>query len=498
VAPLAVKEYLNIMNINDNKVVVNFINSKNYPDKIPFDPPEKYPEYTGDSLNPENKIYAGVRDTLNKLGLDSEHYDTPQWNPFKDLINPGMTVFIKPNTVTHEHEEKKDVYSVITHASIVRPLLDYVCKALHNSGRIIVGDSQLYYCNFEKAMKISRIEQLLQWYKEQTPVEFEWFDLRMNKAYRTWLYGRWGRTKVEQDPLGYHFVDLGERSCFNGIDPARLRIAVSSYKNMYKHHSNGKHEYLFPGSFLQSDVVISIPKLKTHRRTAVTLALKNFMGIPSWKDSLPHFITGSVQEGGDQYIYPSMRKRICTFLHDQVQTNPYTPVKFVCAVTKRLIWDSHKIIPFKDDVYEAMWYGNDTLWRTLVDLNRAVIYADKKGKICDIPQRKLFFMLDGVVAGEKNGPLVPDPVYPGVLLGAFNPVTTDAVGATLMGFDIEKIPLIRNAFESPDVGSRLFEGDLKDIRIINGDKIYNLNEFKKQKHLDFEPHPNWKGHVELN
>lgn len=290
------------VNINDNNVVVNFINSKNYPDKIPFDPPERYPEFTGNSLSPENQIYAGVRDTLYHLGLDRKNYNTPEWNPFKDIINPGMTVFIKPNTVTHEHEGNKDVYSVITHASIVRPLLDYVCKALQNDGRIIVGDSQLYYCNFEKAMKVSQIEQLLQWYADQTQVQFEWFDLRMNKAYRTWLYGRWGRTKVEQDPRGYHFVDLGERSCFNGIDPKRLRIAVSSYKNMYKHHSNGKHEYLFPGSFLQSDVVISIPKLKTHRRTAVTLALKNFMGIPSWKDSLPHFITGSVQEGGDQYI----------------------------------------------------------------------------------------------------------------------------------------------------------------------------------------------------
>lgn len=486
------------MSIENNKVVVNFINSKNYPDRIPFDPPEKYPEYIGNILNPENKIYAGVRDTLYKLRLDSGHYNTPQWNPFKDFIKPGMTVFIKPNTVTHEHEDKKDVYSVITHASVVRPILDYVCKALHNSGRIIVGDSQLYYCNFEKAMKISRIEQLLQWYTEQTPVEFEWFDLRMNKAYRTWLYGRWGRTKVEQDRRGYYFVDLGERSCFNGIDPKRLRIAVASYKNMYKHHSNGKHEYLFPGSFLQSDVVISIPKLKTHRRTAVTLALKNFMGIPSWKDTLPHFITGSSKEGGDQYIYPSVRKRICTFLHDVKESNPYIPVKFVCAVIKKFVWNSCKVIPFKDDISEAMWYGNDTLWRTLIDLNRAVIYADKSGNMCDTPQRKVFFLLDGIIAGEKSGPLVPDPVYPGVLLGSFNAVTIDAVGATLMGFDIDKIPLISKAFENGKVKSRLFNGNRNDIKIIDGDEIFNLVEFQKKRNLKFEPHPGWKGHVELN
>ena len=77
------------MSIENNKVVVNFINSKNYPDKIPFDPSEKYPEYSGDSLNPENKIYAGVRDTLYKLGLDSEHYNTPSGIPLRISLNRG-------------------------------------------------------------------------------------------------------------------------------------------------------------------------------------------------------------------------------------------------------------------------------------------------------------------------------------------------------------------------------------------------------------------------
>lgn len=486
------------MKTDDKKVAVAFVKKKEYPDRAPFDPPEKYPEYTSDSIDPENQVYAGVRDLLWRLGMDHENYNKKHWNPFKDIIKPGMTVFIKPNTVTHEHEEGKDVFSIIVHASVLRPIIDYVCKALNNKGRIIVGDSQLYYCNFEKAMVQSQIKELLAWYSGRTSVKFECFDLRMNKAVRTWLYGRWGRKKVEQDPKGYQFVNVGEKSCFNGVDPKRLRTAIASYKNMYKHHSDGKHEYLFSKSLLQSDVVISIPKLKTHRRTGVTLALKNSMGLPSWKDSLPHFRTGSVEEGGDQYIYPSFRKRIGTFLHDQIQTNPYIPVKFIFAVAKKLIWNSHKIIPFKDPVFEAMWYGNDTLWRTLLDLNRAIIYSDKKGKLCDTPQRKVFFVIDGIIAGEKDGPLVPDPVSAGALLAGFNPVTIDAVGATLMGFDIGKIPLISNGFKNNGANGCLFEGTPKDICIIDGKESYNLDEYKKHRNLKFEPHPNWKGHIELN
>ena len=481
--------------MNEHKVAIQFVEPKTYYDRAPYDPPVRYPEYQGDGIDPQNHVYEGVRNMLAALELDRANYGTPQWNPLGELIKPGMTVFIKANTVTHEHSQGKDIFSVIVHASVLRPVLDYVVKALKHDGRIIVGDSQLYYCDFDKAMEVSQIDQLLKWYAGTTPVPFECYDLRMNRAVRTWLYGRWGRAKVEQDPRGYRFVDLKDKSAFEGIDPKRLRIAIASYKNMRKHHGPGKHEYLFPKSFLESDVVISIPKLKTHRRTAVTMALKNFMGVPALKDSLPHFITGSVSEGGDQYINPSLRKKIGTFLHDQIQTIPFTPVKFVLAVAKAAMWNSRRIVPFKDDVAEAMWYGNDTLWRTLQDLNKAVVFADKEGKLCDTPQRKLFILIDGIIGGEGNGPLAPDPVASGVLLAGGSTVSIDAVAATLMGFDIERIPLIKKILEG-NGSLPLYAGTREDIVVVEGGQQYPFAELAKRHNLRFEPHPGWKGHVE--
>lgn len=483
--------------MDPNKVAVKFLETHEYPSSSPFHPPVRYPEYEGTEIDPQNGVYCGVRDTLRALGLDNANFGTKSWNPLGAFIKPGMTVFIKANTVTHEHDAGKDIYSVIVHGSVVRPMLDYVCKALKNEGRIVVGDSQLYYCDFEKALQISQIGKLLEWYSSQTRVPIECFDLRLNKAYRTWLYGRWGRSRVEQDPRGYRFVDLADKSAFVGIDPRRLRIAIASHKNMYKHHSGGKHEYLFPKSFLESDVVISIPKLKTHRRTAVTLALKNFMGLPALKDSLPHFTTGCVAEGGDQYINPSIRKRIGTHLHDQIQSSPYIPVKAVCAVVKKILWDSHKVIPFKDDVYEAMWYGNDTLWRTLQDLNKAAVYADKEGRLRDQPQRAVFVLIDGIIGGEKDGPLSPDPVASGVLLAGSNAVALDAVGATLMGFDIDRIPLISKILEGRSGPLPLFAGTKADIVVIDDGREYPLAELPRHHNLRFEPHPGFKGHVEL-
>jgi len=484
------------MDLRNNKVAIHFTKSKGYSSNMPFHPPQSYPEISGEAVDRQNEIYDGVRDLLRRLDLDKDNFNTNKWNPFKGVIEPGMTVFIKPNTVSQMHENGKDIFSVIVHASILRPILDYVCIALKDQGKIIIGDSPLITSDFQKAFEISGIQELLDWYRKQTSIPIEFFDLRNYRAVRTWLYGRWGRKNVENDPLGYEFVDCGEESSFRGMDPKRLRIAVANYKNMIKHHSNGRHEYLFPKSFLESDVVISIPKLKTHRRTAVTLALKNFMGIPSWKDSLPHFVVGSPAEGGDQYINPSLRKEICTRLHDQIQSNPWIPAKFACAVIKKLIWNSHKLYPFQDDIFEGMWYGNDTLWRTLLDLNKAVFYADKSGVLRNTVQRRFFCLIDGIIGGAKDGPLSPDPVDAGVLIAGFNPVAVDTVGATIMGFDIKKIPLIWKIIADRTGKCPIFFGNEEAISIREGSKAYSLKELTR-KNLGFEPHPGWKGHVEL-
>jgi len=229
----------------------------------------------------------------------------------------------------------------------------------------------------------------------------------------------------------------------------------------------------------------------------VTLAIKNFMGIPALKDSLPHWINGSPEEGGDQYINPCLRKRIGTWMHDRVQTTPFIPVKFFWAATKKILWNSHKIFPFKDDIFEAMWYGNDTIWRTLFDLNRGIRYADKKGKLQDQPQRTFFGLIDGIIAGERDGPVGVDPVHAGALLAGYNPVALDVVGATIMGHDVSKIPMIRNPIDQRDKPLPMIHCGIAEIEIVDGTRRLNTEELARRHNLRFEPHPNWKGHVEL-
>ena len=476
---------------DERRVSVSLTDLSGYPDDVPFDPPRRYPEATPGGINPSNGVYDHVRGTIQGLGLDREHYGTPAWNPFKDIVRPGMTVLLKPNTVSHEHLAGKNVLSMITHASVIRPLLDYVCIALRGRGRIIIGDAQFMFSLFDEAMTASGLGPLIEWYRCHTTVPIECLDLRMTRAVRTWLGGRWGRRSVEADPRGYRWVDLGSHSRLDELDPRKLRIAVADPAEMRRRHARGRHEYLIPQSVLDSDVVISVPKLKTHRRAGVTLALKGFLGLVAAKEGLPHYTVGSPSEGGDEYVHPSLRKRWHSRLHDLVQSQPLVVQKFLLANLRNAVWATRRIVPFKDEVNEAMWYGNDTIWRTLWDVFHAVMYADREGRVHDLPQRGHFCLIDGIIGGERNGPVAPDPVSAGVLVAGLNPVAVDTVAATLMGFDIRKIPTIRHGVDQygPEFVSSL--------QIREAGRAVTLDGLAGCHTRRFEPHPEWVGHVEL-
>ena len=77
--------------------------------------------------------------------------------------------------------------------------------------------------------------------------------------------------------------------------------------------------YLLPASILKADVFINLPKLKTHRKAGITGAMKNLVGINGSKDWLPHHTAGPREDGGDEYLHRSARKRLVSYLRDQIE-----------------------------------------------------------------------------------------------------------------------------------------------------------------------------------
>ena len=154
---------------------------------------------------------------------------------------------------------------------------------------------------------------------------------------------------------------------------------------------------------------------------------------------------------------------------------------------KRILGDSETVIR------SGNWSGNDTCWRMALDLNRALLYVNSDGTWRDRFQPKAYLaIVDGIIGGQGNGPLCPDPVRSKVLVSGTNPAEVDALVAKLMGFDPGSIPIVKHAFDShhwPITSKAMSEITVFDGRL--GQEL-GLEEIVAAVDGGFMPHFGWK------
>jgi hypothetical protein len=132
-----------------------------------------------------------------------------------------------------------------------------------------------------------------------------------------------------------------------------------------------------------------------------------------------------------------------------------------------------------------------------IDLNRLLFYVDAAGLLHDRPVRQFLSVVDGIVAGEGNGPLDPSPRPTGVVLAGGNPVAVDLACARIMGFDYSKIPMLSRALDRASLP--LVDFAYEDIRLHSDDPVFAgpLTDLQGSL-LRFRPHFGWRGHIELS
>lgn len=457
-----------------------------------FSPSQYYPEYPwSEKAQHPNKIYEAIRNLFYSYGLDKDNFGKPSWNPLKKIINPGMKVLIKPNMVLHQTNNNYDV--LITHPSIVRAVADYVCIALQGSGEIIIADSPIQSCNFYKLINETGYQKLKNYYTKKH-INLSLLDLRQTCA----SINEEKEIESEElslDPLGYQLVNLYSSSFHadQNINPSLFRVTNYAPSTMHKYHNKNSHAYLISRTVLSADAVISIPKLKTHRKAGMTGAIKNCVGIVGDKACLPHHKSGPLSEGGDEYLYKSMTKRINTLCNEVSDIlNKKNFIFFVKYIRKFQHLNNILIKLYKKDNYfEGSWYGNDTISRTSLDLLRILTFSSKSGDIKASPQRNLLFLVDGIIAGEGEGPLLASPRQTGILGISDNAIILDSILTTLMGFDIKKIPTLVHALKH--IGQKI-----DNIKITTNNSYWNnkyLSEISYQESLKFTPTSGWDGHI---
>lgn len=399
---------------------------------------------------------------LRLLGLDQARWGTPDWNPLGELARPGQTILLKPNWVSHRiHNtstgEDRILDYLVTHTAIIRAFIDYAYIAVGEHGRIIIADAPIQGTDFTKLINRCFIPEVQSFYSDIDGCQLEIIDLRLT----TIELADDGRIlehhKMEGDPLGYKLVDLSSKSMLVDLDEWSESYRVFDYdeKDIQKSHQRNKHQYLISRTVLTADCVINLPKLKTHIKTGITGALKNLVGINGNKAYLPHYRIGSPAEHGDEYPIHNILKRIKSQYRYKLAHFPWIirePIRrlgntlFELSRFRQTVNNLGGVDPYL--VSAGNWYGNDTAWRMVIDINFVLMFANSEGEIQRSQQRRWLSVVDGIIAGEGNGPLSPDPRPLGRLIGGFNPVEVDAVCAQLIGLDWRKLPLLAKGYQA--------------------------------------------------
>lgn len=403
---------------------------------------------------------------------------------WQDLVARGDRVLLKPNFVRESHTERPNEWEqIVTHGEIIETVAREVAEALQGAGTITIADAPQTDSNFQKICERTGLYRLTDALRRDYPhIAFEILDLR-REYWETTRGVVARRHQLAEDPRGYTLVNLGTDSCFYG-KAGRFYGADYDDTLTAEHHSEGRHEYLLARSAMDADVFINLPKLKTHKKVGATLSLKNLVGINGDKNYLPHFCIGTPDEGGDEFPTSGAKDKlqsrlISTFKRAALLSGTATKIwaPLATSVGKAVFGSTSHV------VRSGNWHGNDTTWRMTLDLNRALFHFDGEGKRRRRPLRYVT-IIDGIIAGEGNGPMEADPKPCGVLIAGTNPVAADFVATKLMGFDWHKVPTIREAFALPSLPLADFDPSMVEVSPEIGECFR------------FRPHFGWVGHIE--
>jgi len=440
---------INIMNKYQATIIEDV---DQYPSEVPFNPTNHYPEFKMVKKHVIGTKNNGVYEAIRKILLDSYPIgkgEKPEtWNPFKLLVPEGGVVTIKPNMVRHWNEnEHGSIYSVITHWSVVRPLIDYSLLAIGPKGKVFVGDAPHWDCDYDKLAKILSINTFSEYYQQYAPNQVHFIDFRPEWFESSGVVKTKHSIKLKGDPNGYVLFNLGEHSMFNDPKLDSKLFYGSGYDNKQtiEAHSNGKHEYLIAGSTVKCDLFINVPKLKTHHLLGLTVAMKNLVGINGDKNYLPHFRKGFIDKGGDQYPKKTLNLLIRYFILSNL-----LPILAKSYFLSKLWGKFLKIVHKrggKNPYAGGAWIGNDTVWRMTLDLNRLLLFSDKNGSLDSKISRNTINIVDGIQSGEGEGPMCVDDKHTNLLIHSNNPLIADCVAAKLLGYQLKHLKLIQEGIK---------------------------------------------------
>lgn len=425
-----------------------------------------------------------------------DHPYSRVWTP-----DPSRHVVVKPNWVQEAHEYDAGSWeAVITHPALIEATVIETARRMGGVGTISICDAPHTYARLANILGRGDLLNRLERARREWPdVLIEVIDLRRE----VWVRKDGvvvSRKDNPPDPRGYVKYNLAHDSMFFGFrGEGRYYGADYDTDVVRSHHSGDVHEYLLSGTAVSCDMFINLPKLKTHKKTGITCCLKNLVGINGDKNWLPHHTEGPPSGGGDEYPDATALNRL-----EAVGTRfgrwLALRVPFVGPWTyARLRSAGQGILGTSETtIRNGNWYGNDTCWRMAIDLNRCLLFGNSDGTLRVAGKAKPYLgIIDGIVAGEGNGPISPSEIRAGVILVGDDPVALDALACATMGFDPSRLPLLRGGFDTAHPWP-ITSAELDALRVSDerSGGLMPLRDVPPVAGRAFRPHFGWVGHVE--
>lgn len=421
--------------------------------------------------------------------------DNPARQALRELpapTNRPRRVLLKPNMLNERHLLNEEYRHVITQPEVLFPAFDWVRSWVDPHGEVMVADAPTGSADMSQILDRTGVEALL---ADRGELSMRIEDLRLVK------FNQVDGVPITREDLvgdshGTVRVNLGRNSGFYGLLGRRYYGADYDIAETNSHHRGEVQEYMFSGSALESDVVVNLPKLKTHKKAGLTASLKNLVGLNGNKNWLPHHAIGTPSQGGDAYPNDSVTQRlennVLEWLKPRIKESPMLSEVFRLGrkTGESVVGDTQTV------VRSGNWWGNDTIWRMILDLNRVLLYATPAGEVATTPQRALYSVVDGLVAGDGNGPEAPDPYDAGIVVAGESFAAVDLVCAKLMGFDYRRIPHLSHVFDHSELP--LVDFEYGDIEVTSNRDEWSrrLVDIKRGDCMDFRPHFGWTGHIE--
>lgn len=374
----------------------------------------------------------------------------------------GKRILLKPNWVRHPKKEM-DEWCLCTHDNFILASLEFVLK--FKPAFVLIGDAPIQGCHWSKLVTekmLGSIRIISEKYNIPVAVkDFRrvHFDPELNNSIE------------QQEPIeDYIIFDVGSKSYLEPITekgPNKFRVTVYNPDRFHESHGPGMHKYCITKELFEADVVISLPKVKTHQKAGITAALKNIVGLNGDKDFLPHHRVGGTDLGGDCYPGGNKLRYWSELCLDEANRNKGNWKYRFWTRTSTLLWRLSNPKPVHR--VEAGWYGNDTTWRMVMDLNQIVYLGMKNGELSDKRERLFFSLCDGIIGGQGNGPLNPEPLALGLISFTNTSGWNDLILAETMGMKADRIPLL--------VSAKKFEKNTSISFFLNG-ALVSLKEFK--------------------